>query len=205
MSQAYEELKQRYHDAHIVNRIHALLTWDERVMMPIASGEERADMHNLLSHIKTDSYLKHDDLVPLLNAAKQDMHLLPAWDQRNLQYMMDAHDDPPLDIVPNLRSDLRYAESQCRQIWPIAKTNNNWDLMAAPFGQLIYNRRVLNTALAAVRHEATPYDVSLNRYSRKINTRHFDSITSVLLPQLSTFLHQHGTTAMDAPEQAPIA
>lgn len=205
MSEAYNILKQRYHNAHTINRIKALLTWDERVMMPPASGDERAHMFNLLSYMRKTHYLDHDVLVPLLEQAHQDMHLLPPWDQRNLQYMMDAHDDPPLNIVPNLRSDLRYAEAHCRQIWPAAKTHNQWSLIADHFSQLIYNRRILNTAIAAIRDDATPYDVSLSRYSRKISTRYFDKVTESLLPPLKEFLQTHISPVQEAPEPPPIA
>lgn len=204
MATAYEQLKQRYEAAHILDTIEALLGWDERVIMPPASGAERSGMRRVLNDA-THHYMLPSEIKELIAEAQQDMHTLSEWDKRNLKYMIEAHDDPPLDIVPNLRADLRNAETLCRQIWPIAKTNNNWDAMATPFGQMIYYRRLLSAAIAAVREEPAPYDVSLSVYSSKIRTRLFDQITDILIPHLKEFLQNHSAPVTVTPGVPPLA
>ncbi|HEY1095706.1 MAG TPA: hypothetical protein VGF14_00540 [Alphaproteobacteria bacterium] len=205
MPTAYEQLKTRYESAHILNTIQAILLWDERVMMPPASGAERTGMRRVINETIRNHYMLSSEVKDLLQDAQHEMHTLSEWDKRNLQHMINAYDDPPLDIVPNLRTDLRNAESLCRQVWPVARTNNNWDAMAAPFGQMVYYRRLLNTAIAAVREEPAPYDVSLSMYSRKIRTRLFDQISDTLIPHLKEFLQTHGKPVATTPDVAPLA
>lgn len=185
---AYDDLKQRYDSAHTLARIEELLVWDERVMMPPLAGGERSRMYQVLRDASRSVYLQSSIIKQLMNEALVDKHTLSDWDQRNLEQIIQAHDDPPLDIIPNLRNDLRNAESLCRQIWATAKNANDWDRMAEPFAQLVYSRRLLNTEIATVRNEATPYDISLSSYSRRLRTRTFDQITEVLLPEIRALL-----------------
>ena len=188
---AYLELKQRYEAAHILSTVGAVLLWDQRVMMPIDSGNERIAMHQVLNEASRLLYIGSAQLKPLLQTAlAEDNPTLPEWDQRNLAQMVEANNDPPLDIVPNLRSDLKNAEMQCRQLWPLAREANDWSMISGPFGQLIYYRRLLNTAIATARDEHSPYDVALSSYSRCWHTRNFDHVIENLLPALTDFLQR---------------
>lgn len=187
---AYTELKQRYHTAHILDTIGAILMWDERVMMPRGSGPERAVMHQLLSDVSRTNYIGTPQLRPLLRDALAEKPELSDWDQRNLEHMIEFNDDPPLDIVPNLRSDLRLVETQCRQLWPNVRITSDWASISKPFSELIYYRRLLNAAIATVRNEASPYDISLSHFTRRWRTRTFDHLLQQLIPDLKDFLSQ---------------
>lgn len=200
---AYTELKQRYHTAHILDTIGAILMWDERVMMPRGSGPERVAMHQLLSDVTRANYINTPQLRPLLHDALLEKQELSDWDQRNLEQMVEANDDPPLDIVPNLRSDLRAVETQCRQLWPDVRANNNWNAISKPFTELIYYRRLLNTAIATVRNEASPYDISLSHFTRRWRTRTFDHLLQQLIPDLKDFLAQ--PRAASTSKSSPLA
>ncbi len=200
---AYTELKRRYEAAHIISTIEALLAWDERVVMPHGSGQERVAMHHVLHEVARTQYLGTAQLKPLLQAALTENPHLSAWDQRNLAHMVDMNDDPPLDIVPNLRADLKAYETQCRQLWPDARAASNWPLMANPFGQLIYYRRLLNTAIATVRDEQSPYDIALSGFTRRWRTRSFDHVIENLLPSLKAFLQRPRKHSLQS--SAPLA
>lgn len=191
---AYLDLKQRYENAHTLGRIGELLVWDERVMMPPLAGSERARMLQVLHDVNRNLYLPSVTIKELMYEALAEKHTLDDWDQRNLEQIIDAHDDPPLDIIPNLRSDLRNAEALCRQLWAPARNADDWDRMADPFAQVIYDRRLLNTEIAAVRNESTPYDISLSSYSRRLRTRTFDQVTDTLLPRIREILASHPVT-----------
>jgi carboxypeptidase Taq len=205
MSEAYDQLKAHFHQAHILDRIQALLTWDERVMMPPESGSERTNMKRILSNLKFSTYLSSEIIKPLLAQAQHDMHTLSPWDQQNLRYMIGSYDDPPLDIVPNLRQDLRDTESRCRQIWPVARANHNWDMITPTFTRLVYLRRILQTELATVRNEACAYDTALSHYSRNLRTHHFDTVIETIVPPLRDFIAQSTQPIGHHPVVAPIA
>lgn len=200
---AYHELKQRYETAHILDTIGAILMWDERVMMPRGSGPERIAMHQLLSDVSRSHFVSTPLLRPLLQDALLEKPGLSDWDQRNLDQMVEANDDPPLDIVPNLRSDLRAVETQCRQLWPDVRVSGDWSAIVKPFTDLIYYRRLLNTALATVRNEPSPYDISLSHFTRRWRTRTFDILLQQLIPDLKAFLAQPHTTS--PPKASPLA
>jgi carboxypeptidase Taq len=200
---AYIELKHRYEAAHILNTVGAVLMWDQRVMMPPGSGDERIAMHQVLNEASRLLYVGTAQLKPLLQEALLENPGLPDWDQKNLAQMVEANDDPPLDIVPNLRTDLRATEMQCRNLWPLSREANDWNLISKPFGQLVYYRKLLNTAIATAREEASAYDISLSHFTRRWRTKSFDHLIDTLLPELKRFL----ATPHNNPSQAsaPLA
>ena len=168
---SYQALHQRFKRIADLNHALSMLSWDEAVMMPTGSGDERAEalatltgmVHELTSAPQTGE---------LANAA--DTGELDAWEAANVARI--RHDWRTAQAVPgDLVIALSRAVSACEQAWRPARGQNDWAAVAPKLGTVVDLTRQRAQALAEAL-DCQPYDALLDDYEPGLTRADIDPV-----------------------------
>ncbi len=174
---AYKKLIDRFKKTYRLNHAMAILSWDEAVIMPINSGEARAES------LATLKGMEHELLVAnqtqdLISQAKIEKQKLSNWQQRDLELIEKRYQNATC-------FDTRFVENYSKacmnseQAWRRDRANNDW-LSFKPFLSKVIDLTKEKAQRKAQLLKCTPYDALLDEYSPGINQAMIDPLFSKL-------------------------
>jgi carboxypeptidase Taq len=185
---SYLKLADKFEKINLINSSCSVLSWDNAVMMPPASGELRArQMANL--HGLAHSIITATEVKDLLDEAEQkDSKDLDDWQLANLKLMRKdwVHSTA---IDEKLLKEFSMAGTECEIRWRGAKRSNDFKTFA------VFFKKVLNLSreIAALKSEAlglSKYNALLDQYDSGRKSENIDIIFNDLKNFLPNFIEQ---------------
>ena len=177
----YEQLEARFAELNHIGHAQAMLYWDEAVMMPPGGGEARADALATLAAL-VHRTLTAPQVGGLLDEAESDVARLDEWQRANLCAMRRMH-TRAVAVPEALVHAVQIATTRCQQIWRMARAENDWDAIEAPFAEVLRLTREEASALGAAQ-KLDPYDALLDMYEESTRAadvaRLFDELKAIL-------------------------
>jgi len=177
----YEQLEARFAELNHIGHAQAMLYWDEAVMMPPGGGEARAEALATLAAL-VHRTLTAPQVGGLLDEAESDVARLDEWQRANLRAMRRMH-TRAVAVPEALVHAVQIATTRCQQIWRMARAENDWDAIEAPFAEVLRLTREEASALGAAQ-KLDPYDALLDMYEESTRAadvaRLFDELKAIL-------------------------
>jgi carboxypeptidase Taq len=162
---AYDRLTARFARIATIGEASAMLGWDAAAMMPPGGAAARGDQLAVLAGL-AHGLLTEPAAADDLAAAEAAGHDPDPWRAANLGLMRHAHTRATA-LPPDLVEAQARADSACEKIWRSARAASDFDLVAAPLGEVIRLTREAAAALAPVLG-LSPYDALMDGYQRGI-------------------------------------
>ncbi len=205
MSNAYEQLTERFARLANLHGASAVLHWDAAAMMPAGGAGARAEQLATLSLLGHEM-LCQEEVAALLSRAEERRDDLGQWQQANLREMR-AKWRHATALPGDLVTALSRAGSACEMIWRTARAEDDFASLAPSLAEVV---KLVRQA-AAAKGEAfgcAPYDALLSQYEPGLSAadidRHFDALVDFLPGLLSQVLERQPTPPA-APENMPAA
>jgi carboxypeptidase Taq len=144
----------------LLNDTHALLHWDQQVMMPPQASEYRARQLELVAKL-IHSYTVRPDYSEVLEDLYESLDDISSFDDRvNIRESYRTYQRAkklPVEFV----GEITRATSECYQIWTEARPRNDFKMVAPALERVIgLKRRESNY----VGYTYSPYDVHLDEF-----------------------------------------
>jgi carboxypeptidase Taq len=202
---SYFALEQHFRRLAHLQHVAAILQWDEAVMMPPTSGQERAEatatLHVVLHELLTDA-----SLTGLIEAAReQPLEPEQATNLREIVRLVWRARAVPKALVEKSA----VAQLRCEQAWRVLRAKNDFDSFAPLLSTVVELKREAAAALGSALSLA-PYDALLDEYEPTCRSSQLDHVFGQLkafLPGLieQVIEHQRTETALPLPGPFPIA
>ena len=176
--EAYKKLVKIFNRQSRLSHVGAMLEWDEAVVMPIGSGEARAEASAELDVVSHELFI-NSGVGDLLDKAKQEIAEFPdkdesinKWNKSNLEHMKTQWEHAV--VIP---SDLIEAQSlacaECEQQWRVQRPRNDWK------GHLPLLKEVINltrqeASIYAEMNGSTKYNAMLDMYEPEQTSEKLD-------------------------------
>ncbi len=180
---AIEALKARMREIHDLERVGAILGWDQQTQMPPGGAAARARQLGTISKIAHET-LTADETGRLIEDAKAAMAGMD-YDSdeaalvRAAEYQYEQATKLPTDLVVALQE----ATTLGHEVWVEARATSNFEHFR-PMLEKIFD--LTKQAVECLGYEEVPYDALLNQYERGMPTREvkrlFDELKKDLVP-----------------------
>ena len=176
---SYLALEQHFRRLGHLQHVAAILQWDEAVMMPPSSGEQRAEATATL-HVVLHELLSDPRLAELLEAARgEQLTADSAANLREIARLVRRAQAVPKELVE--KSSV--AQLRCEQAWRSLRAQNDFASFAPLLRSVVELKREVAAVLASAL-ELTPYDALLDEYEPTCRAAQLD----VVFAQLKSFL-----------------
>ena len=167
---AAEALRERIRDLRQLDRIIALLGWDEETMLPASAREQRGEQLALLEGNR-HALLTSDRLGDLMEDISSRNDNSESWSRECelLQHLRRTALALPEDLVRQFAS----AKSQSLGAWEAARASDDFSLFAGPFDHLLGLMRERAQALAS---GGDPYDALLDEFELGMRRSRLDPV-----------------------------
>ncbi len=197
---AYLKLAQKFETASNIQGAMSILGWDNSVMMPHGSAEDRARQQATLGAI-VHGMITSPEVKDLLDEAEQkDARDLDDWQKANLRLMRNdwIHSNA---IPEKLLTEFSMAGSECEMRWRTAKRDNDFKTFA------IFLKKVLGLSrqIADLKAQAlglSRYDALLDQYDSGRRSADIDVIFTGLKQFLPGFIEQ--VMSAQSKQKAPV-
>jgi carboxypeptidase Taq len=180
---SYSQLEQHFRRIGHLGHLSSILQWDEAVMMPPASGEERAEATATL-HVVQHELMTDPRLPELVDGARSErargvLEPEQSANLREIERVVRRAAATPKALVERAA----VAQLRCEQAWRGLRAKNDF----ASFAPLLAEVLVLKRELAAALSQAlalSPYDALLDEYEPGLSSAELD----VVFGELKAFL-----------------
>ncbi|HMI95452.1 MAG TPA: hypothetical protein VK479_03005, partial [Micropepsaceae bacterium] len=165
-----QTLRNSIKDLRNLDRVIALLGWDEETMLPASAREQRGEQLALLE-ANRHALLASDRLADLIEDVASRNGNSESWSRELalLQHLRRNALALPEDLVRQFAS----AKSQSLGAWEAARASNDFALFAGPFDRLLVLMRERAQALAS---GGGPYDALLDEYEFGMRRSRLDPV-----------------------------
>lgn len=180
MNNAYSQLTEVMMKLSNLDHLRAIAQWDEAVMMPVGSGEIRANALSTLAGMMHEMKISQE-LGECIQAAKNDSITDP-WQLKNIEWIEKNY--LRATVVPaQLIAESTKARMASEQAWREMRAQNNWkDFKPLLQKTFDYVREI--AALQAQALGCDPFDALIDEYSPGISQKLIDPIFSQLKNEL---------------------
>lgn len=183
---AYKDLEKIFERISHLNHLHAIVNWDEAVMMPIGGGVARAKALATLDALIHET-LTQKKIAELIKRAKEEP-LNNSWEQANLKWIEKKY-RKATSLPSELIRKITEASVRSEQAWRQYRKENNWqDFM--PFLKKLLNLIKKSATIRSQCLQKSPYDVLIDDYSANINQALIDPIFKQLATTLPNLTQQ---------------
>lgn len=180
---AIESLKARMREIHNLDRVAAVLGWDQQTQMPPGGAEARARQIGTVSKLSHE-LLTSDETGRLIQEAKKDIEGMDyASDDAALVRVAEYDYDQATKLPTDLVVAIQEATTLGHEVWVEARATNNFEHFR-PTLEKIFD--LTHQAVECLGYEEVPYDALLNQYEREMPTREvkrlFDELKKDLVP-----------------------
>src|SRR5258708_684630 len=175
---AEQALRDRIKDLRHLDRVIALLGWDEETMLPAAAREQRGEQLAILE-ANRHGLLASDRLADLMEDVASRSENLESWSRELalLQHLRRNALALPEDLVRQFAS----AKSQSLGAWEAARAGDDFSHFAGPFDRLLVLMRERAQALAS---GGDPYDALLDEYELGMRRVRLDPVLAEVRSRL---------------------
>jgi len=202
---SYPALEQHFRRLGHLQHVAAILQWDEAVMMPPSSGEERAEATASLQ-VVLHELLSDPRLEPLVEAAQgEHLDAQQSANLREIARLVRRARAVPKQLV----EQSAVAQLRCEQAWRTLRAQNDFASFAPLLRTVVELKRETAAALASALG-LSPYDALLDEYEPTCRAAQLD----VVFGQLKAFLpdlidqvidHQQAQSVIPIEGPFPIA
>jgi carboxypeptidase Taq len=178
-----QHLEQRFRRIAHLQHIHAIMQWDEAVMMPPAAGAERADALATLG-VVLHEHLTAPELGAWLDAAEAERAAgklgdAQAANLREMKRVLRRANALPASLVEALAR----AQLRCEQAWRVQRSANDWPAFQKNLAEVVQRKREAAAALGEALG-VSRYDALLDEFEPFCSSAKIDA----LFAQLRAFL-----------------
>jgi carboxypeptidase Taq len=176
MTTAYQQISDKMTKISHLNHLRAISQWDEAVMMPVGSGEGRANALATLASVMHDLETSNK-LGEWIQQAKADA-ITDNWQRANLA-LIEKNYLRATCVPSRLIVESTKARMASEQAWRELRALNNWQAFK-PLFQKTFNlvREIANLHAEAL--NCDPYDALIDEYSPGFNQAIIDPIFAQL-------------------------
>jgi carboxypeptidase Taq len=179
------ELKQRLAEISDVGKAQALVSWDQRVLMPPAGGAVRAEQLATLSKIIHEKFTS-PELGRLLEELEPYGESLPYDSDDACLIRVTKRDFEKAVRVPKeLRVEIARATSRGYEAWQEARTTSNFELLRPHLERNVELRREYGDCFKPY---DDPYDPLLDDFEPFMKTAEVQRVFDVLKPELKAIV-----------------
>jgi carboxypeptidase Taq len=176
---SYSQLEQHFRRIGHLSHLTSILQWDEAVMMPPASGDERAEATATL-HVIQHELMTAPELPELVDGAKQEStrgNLEPEQlaNLREIERLVRRAAATPKALVE--RASL--AQMRCEQAWRQLRAKNDFASFAPLLGEVVQLKRELAAALAE-HLGVSPYEALVDEFEPGLRVAELDLVFAEL-------------------------
>lgn len=202
---SYRALEQHFHRLGQLSHVAAIMQWDEAVMMPRASGPQRADamatLHVLIHEQLTDGRL--GDWIA--GAESEPLGKLERANLREIARVVRRAACLPAHLVEQLST----AQTRCEQAWRALRKENDFASFAPLLSDVVALKREAAARLADAL-SLSPYDALMDEFEPGMRATEIDRVFAALrafLPDLTetVLARQAGETVHTPRGPFPIA
>lgn len=185
MSQAYQNLEERFKKLHRLGHLGAIAHWDQATMMPSGGNQARSEAMAELSTL-THELLIAPEVADWLAEAKEQ-----ASDDFTLASIREMERDYlSASIIPgDLVKAKSLASSTCEHAWRTQRPNNDWDGFLPNLKEVIKLTQE-EASIRAEKSQCSRYDALLDLYEAGSSSKELDALFGDMKTWLPDFIQQ---------------
>ena len=196
---SYLKLCEKFETTSNIYKAMSILGWDNSVMMPKGSAEDRARQQATLGAI-AHSMIVSKEVRELLDAAQSETRDMDEWQKANLKLMRNEwiHNNA---VPSSLLTEMTMASSECEMRWRTAKADNDFKTFATFLKKVLkLSREIADLKAAAL--GLSRYDALLDQYDEGRRSADIDKIFADLKIFLPGFIEQ--VMSKQAKQKQPV-
>ena len=198
MEAKFNELKTRLAEIHDLNKVAAMLNWDQRVMMPARGGRVRAEQMATLSQVAHEKFISAE-VGRLLDDLRAYEDSLPYdSDEASLIRVTRRDWDKASRVPSELRAQMARTASLAAEAWVEARKTSRFEVFAP---HLQKNIELKHRYVECYDESEHVYDILLDDYEPGMKTlevrRVFDDLKKDLVPLIAA-IAERGRPVDDA-------
>ena len=198
MEAKFNELKTRLAEIHDLNKVAAMLNWDQRVMMPARGGRVRAEQMATLSQVAHEKFISAE-VGRLLDDLRAYEDSLPYdSDEASLIRVTRRDWDKASRVPSELRAQMARTASLAAEAWVEARKTSQFEVFAP---HLQKNIELKHRYVECYDESEHVYDILLDDYEPGMKTlevrRVFDDLKKDLVPLIAA-IAERGRPVDDA-------
>ena len=196
---SYLKLCEKFETTSNIYKAMSILGWDNSVMMPKGSAEDRARQQATLGAI-AHSMIVSKEVRELLDAAQSETRDMDEWQKANLKLMRNEwiHNNA---VPSSLLTEMTMASSECEMRWRTAKADNDFKTFATFLKKFLkLSREIADLKAAAL--GLSRYDALLDQYDEGRRSADIDKIFADLKIFLPGFIEQ--VMSKQAKQKQPV-
>ena len=185
MSDAYQNLKERFQKIYRLQHLGAIASWDQSAMMPKggnqARGEALAELHSLLHTLLIDPEV--GDWIDQTQQNTTDEQTIISLREMTRQWLNAS-------VIPEeLVKAKIIAATQCEHAWRTQRQNDDWQGFSKNLKEVV--RLTCEEAqIRAGQKNCSPYDALMELYEPDMNTSQIDQLFGDLTSWLPGYIQQ---------------
>ena len=196
---AYLKLAEKFETTSNIYKAMSILGWDNSVMMPQGSSEDRAKQQATLGAI-AHNIITNKEVKDLLDQAQGETKDMDNWQKTNLRLMQNewVHNNA---VPEKLLTEFTMVSSECEMRWRTAKADNDFKTFASFLKPVLK----LSRQIADLKAEAlglSRYDALLDQYDEGRRSAEIDKIFADLRNFLPGFTEK--VMSRQSKQKAPI-
>ncbi len=196
---SYLKLAEKFETTSNIYKAMSILGWDNSVMMPKGSAEDRAKQQATLGAI-AHQMIVSSEVKEMLAAAQSETKDLDEWQKANLKLMHNewVHNNA---VPEKLLTEMTMASSECEMRWRTAKADNDFKTFAMFLKKVLKLSREI-ADLKAKALGLSRYDALLDQYDEGRRSADIDKIFADLKTFLPSFIEQ--VMAKQSKQKQPV-
>ncbi|GAC1645183.1 MAG: carboxypeptidase M32 [Herpetosiphon sp.] len=192
MARPIDELTSYLATVYDLDRVAAVLTWDQRTYMPSGGSNSRAQQLTTLAKLG-HQYKTAPELGQLLDASEASSGDLDEV-ERALVRVARRDFEQERKLPSELVTELTHVTSVANEAWQAARATADWALFAPHLEAIVRLYRQVAEHLGYREH---PYDALLDQYEPGMTTAHvrslFNELQAGIVPLVQAIAQQHAT------------
>jgi carboxypeptidase Taq len=178
---ALADLKARLRDVHALNRISAVLEWDQQTQMPEGAAESRARQISILSRLVHEMFTADSTRRLLEEAAQATANSEPTSDDAALVRVIQRDFAQSSKLPASFVEELAHLTATGHEIWAKARRENDFKSFAPTLARIMAMKRQQADYLGYSDH---PYDALLDTYEPGMKTAEVQALFAQLRAEL---------------------